>query len=71
MRLDDGQIEVMDDVMAGIYRKKTPAERLQIAFGLWHSANVQMINCLRSLHPDWDEDRIKKEAAKRISHGAI
>jgi len=71
MRLDDGQIEVMDDVMAGIYREKTPAERLRIAFGLWRSASLQLVNCLHSLHPDWNEDRIKKEAAKRISHGTI
>ena len=28
MRLDPGQIEVMDDAMAEVYRRKTPAERL-------------------------------------------
>lgn len=38
MRLDRGQIEVMDEIMAGVLRAKTPAERLQIGFGFWTSA---------------------------------
>jgi len=71
MRLDDGQIEVVDDMMAEIYKKKTSFERLQIAFGLWRSAKIQLFNCLRSLHPDWDERQIQREVVRRISHGAI
>jgi hypothetical protein len=49
MRLDDGQIEVVDDVMAEIYKKKSSAERLRIAFGLWRSTKMQLLNCIRSL----------------------
>ncbi len=71
MRLDDGHIEVMDDVMTEIFKRKTPTERLRIAFGLWHSARVQMYNCIRSLHPEWDEKRVQREVVRRISHGAI
>jgi len=71
VRLDEGQIEVIDDVMAEIYKKKTSTERLRIAFGLWHSSRVQLYNCIRSLHPDWDERQIQQEVVKRISHGAI
>ena len=71
MRLDDGQIEVVDNAMAEIYKKKTPNERLQIAFGLWHSAKILLFNSIRSLHPDWDEKQIQQEVIKRISHGAI
>lgn len=71
MRLDDGQIEVIDDRMAEIYEKKTPLERLQIAFGLWRSAQIGLLNCIRSLHPDWSEDRIQREVVRRISHGTV
>lgn len=71
MRLDEGQIEVIDDVMAEIYKGKTSAERLQIAFGFWRSARIQLFNCIRSLHPDWDERQIQREVVRRISHGAI
>ncbi|MGR3310929.1 MAG: hypothetical protein ACUZ77_09155 [Candidatus Brocadiales bacterium] len=71
MRLDDGQIEVLDDIMAEIFKKKTPTERLQIAFGMWHSARVQLVCYLRSLHPQWNEKQIEKTVAKRLSHGTI
>ncbi|MDH7512347.1 MAG: hypothetical protein QHH14_05300 [Clostridiales bacterium] len=57
--------------MVEIYKKKTPAQRLQIAFGLWRSAKILILNQLRSLHPDWDEKRLQTEVARRISHGAV
>ena len=44
MRLDAGQIEVVDDIMAEVLRHKTPAERLRIGFnslnGLWRTSPV-------------------------------
>jgi hypothetical protein len=64
------QIEAVDEVMCEILRQKSSLERLKIAFGLWRSARKQLFNYIRSLHPDWDEKRISKEVAKRISHGA-
>jgi hypothetical protein len=42
MRLDKGQIEVVDDVMAGILRNKTPAERIHIGFEMWLSAQKML-----------------------------
>lgn len=38
LRLDKGQIEVVDDAMAEVLRRKTPAERISIGFGLWTAA---------------------------------
>jgi hypothetical protein len=61
---------VVDDRMAGLLRTKSPAERLAIAHGMWRSA-ARMIQCmLRSEHPDWSDDQIHCEAARRLSHGA-
>lgn len=71
MRLDDGQIEIIDDMMAELYKKRAPIERLQIAFGLWRSTKIQLCNCLRSLHPEWNEEKVQKEVVRRISHGAV
>jgi len=65
------RIESVDEAMIEIYKKKTPAQRLQIAFGLWRSAKIMILNQLRSLHPDWDEKRLQTEVARRISHGAV
>ena len=70
LKIEFGQIEAVDDVMCEILKKKSSRERLKIAFGLWRSARKQLFTYIRSLHPDWDEKRISKEVAKRISHGA-
>ena len=70
MRLDAGQIEVVDDDVAMILRAKSPAERLQIANGMWHSAQVLIGSSLRAQHPDWDEGRVTAETAKRLAHGS-
>jgi hypothetical protein len=65
------RIESIDEAMVEIYKKKTPAQRLQIAFGLWRSTNMMIFNHLRSFHPEWDEKRLQTEVARRISHGAV
>ena len=71
MRLDDGQIEVVDDRIAEALRQKTPAERIRIGFTLWTSAQ-QMLNVhLATLHPDWETERVNREVARRLSHGAV
>ena len=71
MRLDNGQIEVVDDKMAEILRAKTPTERLTIGLRMWHSTTVLLTSFIRSLNPGWDEDKIRKEVIRRISNGAI
>ena len=71
LRLDPGQIEVVDDAMAEILRRKTPAERIQIGFGLWTSARNMLMTYIRTIHPEWNNDRIEKEVARRLSHGAV
>jgi hypothetical protein len=70
MRLDRRNFEHIDDAIASIYRNKSPFERLRLAFGLWSLTKSVLVNSLRSLHPDWEEKKIQKEAARRISHGA-
>jgi hypothetical protein len=68
-RLDAGQIEVLDDCMAEVFRVKTPAQRLAIGFGLRRSAEKLLRAHLTSAHPDWDARRIAREVAGRLSHG--
>jgi hypothetical protein len=63
------RIEVIDIVMVDIFKQKSYLERLKIAFSLWSSARMQLFYNLRSLHPDWNEQKIASEVASRISHG--
>lgn len=69
--LDRRQIEVVNDDMAEVLRSKTPAERIRIGFGLWTSArNMLMVN-LKKTYPEWDTERLNREVARRLSHGAV
>jgi hypothetical protein len=70
LQMESFSIELIDDRMVEIFKQKSHLERLKIAFGLWNSARTQLYHYMRSLQPDWDENKIRKEIAKRISHGA-
>jgi hypothetical protein len=71
MRLDKGQIEVVDDVMAGILRNKTPAERIHIGFEMWISAQKMLLSHLSTTYPHWSNERLNREVARRLSHGTV
>ncbi|MGQ0695062.1 MAG: hypothetical protein ACT4OL_05730 [Nitrospiraceae bacterium] len=71
MNSDARRIEVIDDTMAEVLRRKTPAERLAIGFGLWRSARTLLRGQLASLHPEWDARQVDREVARRLSHGAV
>ncbi len=60
MRLDRGQIEVMNEVMVAVIREKTHAERLRIHFGLWVSAKKILLSHLAIQHSDWDAARVSR-----------
>lgn len=64
-------IEVIDDEMARVIRSKSGAERLQIADQMYRDARQMIVSHLRFEHADWDERRIIREAARRLSHGAV
>jgi hypothetical protein len=68
MRTDDREPEIVEDEMAAVFRAKTPAERLRVAFGMWSSTRNMLERLLRSQHPDWDDRTVKAEVAKRMSH---
>jgi hypothetical protein len=68
--VDASRIEVVDDVMAEVLRQKTPAERVAIGQGIWNSANRMIVGILKGQHPEWTDELIQIEAARRLSHGA-
>lgn len=63
--------EILDDRMAEILRRKTPAERLEMAFAMWRFAQELVRDSVRASHPDWSEAKIRRETARRMSHGAV
>lgn len=71
MRLDAGQIEVVDDAMAGVLKRKTPSERIRIGFDMWISAHDMLMAHIRKMHPDWDDKQVAREVARRFLHGTV
>ncbi len=60
--------ELVDEVLADIYRRMTPQKKLEVAFGLYHSAWKLKSAGIRMLHPDWTEEHIANEAKKIFSN---
>lgn len=71
LRLDPGQIEVIDDTLAEVLRRKTPSERIKIGFDLWTSARDMLMVYLKKTHSEWSIEMIEKEVARRLSHGIV
>lgn len=71
MKLDPRQIEVMDDAMADVYRKKTIGERLRIANQMYLFACRMIRTQVAAAHPEWTEAQVTRETARRISNGSV
>ena len=62
---------MIDDALAEVLRRKTPAERIKIGFGLWTSARDMLLASLKKTHPEWSIEMVEKEVARRLSHGIV
>jgi hypothetical protein len=65
------RLEVPDPAIVEVLRTKTPQERLSIGFGMWSAARKMLVNLLADSHPEWDQDRLQKEVARRMSGGSV
>ena len=68
LRLDRGQIEVVDDAMASVFKKKTPAERLAIGRSLQSGARSILKAHFRQIHPEWDVTTVDRAVSERFLH---
>jgi hypothetical protein len=68
-RLGPGWIEFVDDAAAEVLRRKTPAERIQMAAGYYRLVRGLIEGGLRTKYPEWDDARIAAEVARRIMRG--
>lgn len=64
------QIEVVDERVAAILRKKTPAERAEMMGGMHRLAKGLIRGRLVSDHPDWSDAQLDAEVARRLLRGA-
>src|SRR2546423_630418 len=54
-RLDAGQIEVVDDAIAQILRRKTPAQRVAMILDANQTMRLLLEATVRTRHPEWTD----------------
>ncbi|MGA2498171.1 MAG: hypothetical protein ABSH20_10540 [Tepidisphaeraceae bacterium] len=65
-----GRMEVVDETVAEILRRKTPAERVAMLCECNRTVRSILYGSLESRHPDWSEAQIRREIARRMCDGA-
>ena len=65
------RIAILDDRMAELLRAKTEAERFAMIDRSWRFARQMIQAMIVHEHPDWSEDQVRREVARRMSHGAV
>lgn len=69
-RLDAGQIEVIDDLVAIALAGKTSVEKIAMVMEANRTARLLLSSTLRSRHLDWSAERVDQEVARRMLGGA-
>ena len=63
-------VELLDEAMVAVLRRKTPAQRLAMAFAANRTMRLRLEGHLRTRHPHWDTSAVMREIARRMSHAA-
>ena len=67
--IDPSRIELLDPAIVEVLKNKTPAERLTMVFAANRTMRLRLEGHLRTHHPDWDDDQIQREIARRMLGG--
>ncbi|MCY2925607.1 MAG: hypothetical protein NT031_09225 [Planctomycetota bacterium] len=68
-RLDDGQIEVIDEAQAKVLRGKTPAQRVAMVGQCNRTMRLLIQARLQARHPDWTDEQLAAGVARRMRGG--
>jgi hypothetical protein len=68
-RLDPGRIEIVDEAVAAVLRRKTPAERIALAAAAHRTARALLAAQIRSQHADWTDEQVHREVVRRLTRG--
>jgi hypothetical protein len=60
-------IELLDEAMVEVLRRKTPAERVAMVFDAEQTMRLMLETHLQWRHPDWSAEQIAREIARRRS----
>lgn len=65
------RIERLDPAIVAILRKKTPAERLAMAFASHRMVKLRLAGHFRTLHPEWTDEQVQDAIARRLLRGTV
>lgn len=68
--IDPRNIEVVDDIVAGILRRKTSGDRVRMITDMWETASSLLIAGIKTNHPNWSDEIIRIEARNRVNGNA-
>ena len=63
------RIELLDPAVVEVLRRKTPMERLAMVFAANRTMRLRIEGHLRSCHPEWDDQTLMQEIARRMCRG--
>jgi hypothetical protein len=63
------RIEILDEAIVEVLRRKSPAERLEMAMAANRLVRMRLEGHLYTLHPDWNAKQIQEEIARRVNRG--
>jgi hypothetical protein len=62
--------ECVDDDIARILAKKTPAERIRMVTDGWRAARRMLEAQVRRMEPGWSDELIEREVSRRMLAGS-
>ena len=62
-------VEILDPMIVEVLRRKTPAERVEMIFDANRTVRLLLEGHLRWRHPDWDDQAVMQEIARRMCFG--
>jgi hypothetical protein len=62
-------IEVIDDQIAEVLRRKTPAEKVEMVAAANRTARLLAAAGTRYQHPNWDDLQVQEEVIRRVAGG--
>ena len=67
--MQNPRIEILDEAIVEVLRRKSPAERMEMALAANRLVRMRLEGHLCSLHPEWNAKRIQEEIARRVNRG--
>ena len=58
-------IELLDESIVEVLRRKTPVERVAMVFDAERTMRLVLESHLRGRHPEWSDEQVAQEIARR------